>query len=92
VSESGSPFLSTIPEAKSTTAFNPYVGLRYDFDKNFGVEGRVTQSKDFKTVGSLKATANTEISDGIFLNASVGVDKSSNLTGVSGTIGIKINF
>jgi len=92
ISESGSPFLSTIPTAKSSTAFNPYVGLRYDFDKNFGVEGRVTQSKDFKTVGSIRATANTEIEKGIFLNASVGIDKSSNLTGVSGTIGLRINF
>ena len=92
VSESGSPFLSTIPTAKSSTAFNPYVGLRYDFDKNFGVEGRVTQSKDFKTVGSIRATANTEIEKGVFLNASVGVDKSSNLTGVSGTIGLRIDF
>jgi hypothetical protein len=92
LSETGSTFLSTAPSTKSSTAFNPYVGLRYDFDKNFGVEGRVTQSKDFKTVGSLRATANTEIYDDVFLNASVGVDKSSNLTGVSGMIGIKINF
>jgi hypothetical protein len=30
--------------------------------------------------------------DDVFLNASVGVDKSSNLTGVVGMIGIKINF
>ena len=92
VSETGSTFLSTTPDTKSTTAFNPYVGLRYDFDKNFGVEGRVTQSRDFKTVGSLRATANTEVSDGVFLNASVGVDKSSTLTGVAGTVGVKINF
>ena len=92
VSETGSTFLSTAPSTKSTTAFNPYVGLRYDFDKNFGVEGRVTQSKDFKTVGSLRATANTEIYDDVFLNASIGVDKSSTITGVAGTIGVKIKF
>ena len=92
VTETGSFLLSTTLEAKSTTTFNPYVGLRYDFDKNFGVEARVTQSKDFKTVGSIRATADTEISDGIFLNASVGIDKSSNLTGFAGTVGIKINF
>jgi hypothetical protein len=92
LSETGSTFLSTAPSTKSSTAFNPYVGLRYDFDKNFGVEGRVTQSKDFKTVGSLRATANTEVSDGVFLNASVGVDKSSTLTGIAGTVGVKINF
>jgi hypothetical protein len=92
VSETGSTFLSTKPAAKSTATISPYVGLRYDFDKNFGVEGRVTQSRDFKTVGSIRATANTEIYDGVFLNAAVGVDKSSNLTGVVGTIGLKINF
>ena len=92
VTETGSFLLSTTPEAKSTTTFNPYVGLRYEFDKNFGVEARVTQSRDFKTVGSIRATADTEISDGIFLNASVGIDKSSNLTGFAGTIGLKINF
>lgn len=90
--ENGSALLSTTPESKSSTSFNPYVGLRYDFDKNFGVEGRVTQSKDFKTVGSIRATANTEIDKGIFLNASVGVDKSSNLTGIAGTIGLRIDF
>ena len=92
LSETGSTFLSTAPSTKSTTAFNPYVGLRYDFDKNFGVEGRVTQSRDFKTVGSLRATANTEIYDDVFLNASIGVDKSSTLTGVAGTVGVKIKF
>jgi len=92
VTETGSFLLSTLPDSKSTTAFNPYVGLRYEFDKNFGVEGRVIQSKDFKTVGSLRATVNTEIFDDVFLNASVGIDKSSNLTGIAGTIGLKINF
>lgn len=92
ITESGSVFLSTTPEAKTTTSFNPYIGLRYDFDKNFGVESRITQSRDFKTVGSIRATANAEIYDNVFLNASVGLDKSSNLTGVSGTLGLKINF
>lgn len=90
--ETGSFLLSTAPDTKSTTSVNPYVGLRFDLDKNFGIEGRVTQSRDFKTVGSIRATANTEIMDDVFLNASVGVDKSSNLTGVSGMIGIKVNF
>ena len=90
--ETGSLLLSTAPDTKSTTTVNPYVGLRFDLDKNFGIEARVTQSKDFKTVGSIRAIANTEIYDDIFLNASVGVDKSSNLTGVVGMIGIKINF
>jgi hypothetical protein len=92
VVEKGSPFLSTTPDAKSTTSVNPYIGLRFDIDKNFGVEGRVTQSKDFKTVGSLRATAKTEIFDNVYLNASFGVDKSSTLTGVAGTVGVRVNF
>jgi hypothetical protein len=92
VDQQGSPLLSTVPESKNTTNVNPYLGIRYDIDQNFGVEGRVTQSKDFKTVGSIRATAKTEIADGLFLNATIGVDKSSNLTGVSGTIGLKYNF
>ena len=92
VSQQGSPLLSTAPETKSTTDINPYVGIRYDLDKNFGIEGRVTQSKDFKTVGSIRATAKTEIMENVFLNAAIGLDKGSNLSGISGTIGIKINF
>ena len=92
VVEKGSPFLSTAPDARSTTSVNPYIGIRFDIDKNFGVEGRVTQSKDFKTVGSLRATAKTEIFDNVYLNASVGVDKSSTLTGVAGTVGVRVNF
>ena len=92
VSQQGSPLLSTAPETKSTTDINPYVGIRYDLDKNFGIEGRVTQSTDFKTVGSIRATAKTEIMENVFLNAAIGLDKGSNLSGISGTIGIKINF
>ena len=92
IDQQGSPLLSTVPESTNSTTVNPYFGIRYDIDQNFGIETRVTQSKDFNTVGSIRAIAKTEIMDGLFLNATVGVDKSSNLTGVSGTIGLKYNF
>ena len=92
IDQQGSPLLSTVPESKNSTTINPYFGIRYDIDKNFGIETRVTQSKDFNTVGSVRAIAKTEIMDGLFLNATVGFDKSSNLTGVSGTVGLKYNF
>ena len=92
IDQQGTPLLSTVPESKNSTTVNPYFGIRYDIDQNFGIEGRITQSKDFKTVGGIRAIAKTEIADGLFINATVGIDKSSNLTGVSGTIGLKYNF
>ena len=83
--------LSTAPVMKSTVV-NPYVGVRYDFDENVGIETRVTQTKDFKTVAGVRGVAKTEIDKGVFLNATVGFDKGKNYTGVVGTIGIKIDF
>lgn len=92
IDQQGSPLLSTVPEVKNSNTINPYLGVRYDIDKNFGIETRITQSKDFHTVGSFRALAKTEISPGLAINISAGVDKSSNLTGVSGAIGLKYNF
>lgn len=89
--EVGSALLSTAPVMKSTVV-NPYVGVRYDFDENVGIETRVTQTKDFKTVAGVRGVAKTEIDKGVFLNATVGFDKGKNYTGVVGTIGIKIDF
>ena len=89
--EIGSALLSTAPTMNSTT-INPYVGVRYDFDENAGIEARVTQTKDFKTVAGVRGVAKTEIDTGVFLNATVGFDKGKNYTGAVGTIGIKINF
>jgi hypothetical protein len=76
----------------NSTVVNPYVGVRYDFDENVGIETRVTQTKDFKTVAGVRGVAKTEIDKGVYLNASVGFDKGKNYTGVAGTIGIKIDF
>jgi hypothetical protein len=91
VVELGSSLLSTTPSGKSTSV-NPYVGLRYDLDNNIGFETRVTQTKDFKTIASVKATAKTEIDKGVFLNATAGFDKGKEYTAAVGTIGIKIDF
>jgi hypothetical protein len=89
--EIGSALLSTAPTMNSTTV-NPYVGVRYDFDENVGIETRVTQTKDFKTVAGVRGVAKTEIDKGVFLNAAVGFDKGKDYTGAVGTVGLKINF
>jgi hypothetical protein len=89
--EIGSALLSTSPNMNSTTV-NPYVGVRYDFDKNISIETRVTQTKDFKTVAGVRGVAKTEIDKGVFLNATVGFDKGKDYTGAVGTIGLKIDF
>jgi hypothetical protein len=91
VVELGSSLLSTTPSGKSTSV-NPYVGIRYDLDNNISFETRVTQTKDFKTVGGIRAVAKTEIDKGIFLNATIGFDKGTGYTGALGTIGLKIEF
>lgn len=91
VVELGSSLLSTTPSGSSTSV-NPYVGIRYDLDNNISFETRVTQTKDFKTVGGIRAVAKTEIDKGIFLNATVGFDKGTGYTGAVGTIGLKVEF
>ena len=89
--EIGSALLSTAP-ATNSTSINPYVGVRYDFDQNVGVEARVTQTKDFKTVAGVRGVAKTEIDKGVFLNATFGFDKGKDYSGVAGSIGLKIEF
>jgi hypothetical protein len=89
--ELGSPLLSSIPN-KTSTSVNPYVGVRYDLDNNISFETRVTQTKDFKTVGRVRAVAKTEIDKGVFLNATIGFDKGKDYTAAVGTIGLKIDF
>jgi hypothetical protein len=53
---------------------------------------RATQTKDFKTVGGIRAVAKTELFDGVFLNATVGLDKGTGYQAASGTLGIKVAF
>ena len=68
------------------------IGARFDFDKNIGIETRVTQSKDFKTVGQVRLTAKQEIFESIFFNVQAGFDKSSNYTAAVGMVGLKWTF
>lgn len=91
-SESGSPLLSTLPQDDGVTEIRPYAGLRFDIDKTFGVETRVTQSKDFKTVGQVRLTAKHEIIKDVSINLHAGFDKSSNYTAAVGMIGLKWVF
>jgi hypothetical protein len=89
---SGSTLLNSAPQQGRTTEINPYVGVRYEFSDDVGVETRVTQTKDFSTVVGVRAVAQTEIRKNVFLNASAGFDKGRDYTGAVGTIGLKIAF
>ena len=90
--EGGSPLLSTLPEVGSKVETRPYVGIRYDYDDSIGIETKVIQTKDFKTVGQLRASVKKEIFDNVFVDVTGGVDKGTNYLGALGTIGLKINF
>jgi hypothetical protein len=54
-SESGSPLYLLYQDKTSSFEARPYTGVRYDINW-LGIETRVTQSKDFKTVGQVRAT------------------------------------
>jgi hypothetical protein len=89
--ESGSSLLSTLPEKSGTFEARPYAGIRYDIDW-FGLETRVTQSKDFKTVGQVRASVKKEIFKNVTFDLTGGFDKSSNYTAAVGMVGLKVNF
>jgi hypothetical protein len=90
--EMGSALLSSAPNKGVTTRVNPYIGLRYDIDKNVGIETRVTQTKDFKTVVGVRGTVSKEVYKNVYVNASVGVDKGRNYSNITGMIGLKVIF
>jgi hypothetical protein len=90
--ESGSALLSTLPQDDKIFEARPYAGARFDFNKDIGVETRITQSKDFKTVSQLRLTAKHEIFDNVFFNVQAGFDKSSNYTAAVGMAGLKWKF
>ena len=90
--ESGSSLLSTLPTDDRAFEARPYAGIRYDLNNNVGLETRVTQSKDFKTVGQVRLTAKHEIMKDVFFDVQAGFDKSSNYTAAVGMIGLKVNF
>jgi hypothetical protein len=70
----------------------PYAGIRYDFNDSVGIETRITQSKDFKTVGQVRASTKKEIFKNVYFELIAGFDKSSNYTAAVGMAGLKINF
>jgi hypothetical protein len=89
--ETGSSLLSTLPEKDSSFTYTPYVGVRYDIDW-FGVETRVTQSKDFKTVGQIRASVKNEIFKDVYFDLTGGFDKGKDYTAAVGMVGLKIKF
>ena len=91
-SEMGSILLSSIPKDDTKVLFTPYAGIRYDFNDNIGVETRVTQSTDFKTVGQIRTTAKKEIFKNVFVDVQGGFDKGKNYTAAVGMVGLKVNF
>ena len=90
--ESGSSLLSTLPLDDRAFEARPYAGIRYDLNNDVGLETRVTQSKDFKTVGQFRLTAKHEIMKDVFFDVQAGFDKSSNYTAAVGMVGVKVNF
>jgi hypothetical protein len=90
--EVGSPLLSTLPADDRAVEARPYAGVRYDFNDSVGVETRVTQSKDFKTVGQVRLSAKKNIFKNVYIDVSAGFDKGSNYTAAVGMVGLKINF
>ena len=90
--ESGSALLSTLPTDDRIFEARPYVGARVDFDKDIGLETRITQSKDFKTVGQARLTVKHEVYDNVFINGQAGFDKGSNYTAAVGMVGLKWVF
>jgi hypothetical protein len=90
--EGGSALLSTLPGVGSSFEVRPYVGIRYDIDDVFGLETRVTRSKDFGTVAQVRASAKVEIVKDAYIELTAGADKGSNYTGAVGMIGLKVNF
>jgi len=90
--ETGSALLSTLPTDDSDFEARPYAGVRYDFNDSVGVETRITQSRDFKTVGQVRLSAKRNIFKNVYIDVSAGFDKSSNYTAAVGMVGLKINF
>jgi hypothetical protein len=84
--------LATAPAAKTTIQANPYVGLRYEFDKDISVEGRVTKTHDYKTVAGVRATVKKDITDDISVNLTIGADKGKNYNNLVGMIGLNARF
>jgi len=86
----GSSLLNTAP--KGNTRVTPTIGARYEITDDIAIEGRVSQSQDFKTVASIRAVAKTQVYDNTYIELSAGADKGSGYTAAVGMIGLRINF
>ena len=90
--EFGSPLLSTLPEKSNMFEARPYAGIRYDLNEWFGAEARVTQSKDFATVGQFRASVKKEVFKNVSIDLTGGIDKGKDYKAFVGMAGLKINF
>jgi len=86
----GSSLLNTAP--KGNTRVTPTIGARYEITDDVAIEGRVSQSQDFKTVASIRAVAKTQVYDNTYIELSAGADKGSGYTAAVGMVGLRINF
>jgi hypothetical protein len=91
VKSSGSVLIAP-DAAKSNTQVLPYVGVRYEFDPDIGLEFRATQTRDFGTVGGVRVSARKSITDEVSINTSIGADLGKNYTGFVGMIGLNVKF
>lgn len=91
-SSSGSAIIAPNMPKKNTTEVQPYGGVRWEYDKDIGLEFRATQTRDFKTVGGVKGYIYREIADGVSVSLTVGADKGSHYSNVYGMIGLVVKF
>ena len=77
---------------KNNFEVQPYGGVRWEYDKDVGLEFRVTQTRDYKTVGGVKGYIYREITDGVSVSFTVGADKGSHYSNVYGMVGLVIKF
>jgi len=91
--EFGSPLLSTLPENGGTTKVSPYFGARYEFQKA-SFETRMYTNTEYKNVVTNKASINQEVTKNVFINATVGYDKSfsEKYNNTYGTLGLRVAF
>ena len=90
--EFGSPLLSTLPEKNNMFEVRPYAGIRYDLNEWFGAEARVTQSKDFGTVGQFRLSVKKEVLKNVSIDLTGGIDKGKDYKAFVGMAGLKVNF
>jgi hypothetical protein len=85
-------FMLSSGRPQQATQVNPYVGTRYEIDKDIGMEVRATQTTDFGTVFGARLTAQKEVAKNVGIKASIGGDVGNNYSGVTGMIGLNVKF